>query len=127
MIIGFGTYIIETARIDELVKRRGEDALERVFSPAELAKSKTRGKAISQFRAGRWAVKEAFYKALPLFTQAQATWKSIEVLSEMGTGKPKIYILSSELKEFFQLEHITSFQVSISHERSICTAIVILE
>lgn len=125
MIIGLGTDIIETARIDELVKRRGEAALERVFTPAELVKSKTRGKAISQFRAGRWAVKEAMAKALGCGMGEKCSWQEIEVMN-LDSGAPTV-TLSGTTKTTADALGVNQIHVSISHEQHYASAVVVLE
>ena len=125
MIIGLGTDIVETARIEKLVERRGSAALERVFTPAEIAKSKTRGKAVSQFRAGRWAVKEAMAKALGCGMGEKCSWQEIEVMN-LDTGAPSV-TLSGTTKATADALGVKQIHVSISHEQHYASAVVVLE
>ena len=125
MIVGLGTDIIETARIDKLVERRGALALERVFTPAEIEKSKTRGKSISQFRAGRWAVKEALAKALGCGMGEKCSWQEIEVMN-LDTGAPTV-ALSGTTKATADGLGVQQIHVSISHEQHYASAVVVLE
>ena len=125
MIIGLGTDIIETARLETLISRRGEAALERIFTPAELEKSKTRGKAISQFRAGRWAVKEAMAKALGCGMGEKCSWQEIEVMN-LDSGAPTVS-LSGTTKGTADNLGVNQIHVSISHEQHYASAVVVLE
>lgn len=125
MIIGLGTDIIETARIEKLVERRGESALQRVFTPAELEKSMTKGKAIAQFRAGRWAVKEAMAKALGCGMGEKCSWQEIEVMN-LDTGAPTVE-LSGTTKATADELGVKQIHVSISHEQHYASAVVVLE
>ena len=76
--------------------------------------------------AGRWAAKEAFYKALPLSCQENSTWKSIEIETK-ERGKPVIIICSDVLQKLLKREGIAMCHVSISHEKKYCVACVISE
>jgi holo-[acyl-carrier protein] synthase len=77
--------------------------------------------------AGRWAAKEAFYKALPCILQSSSSWKSVEIVSDDASGRPEITIVSRQLADLFIKEGISSIFLSISHEKSVCTAVVLLE
>jgi holo-[acyl-carrier protein] synthase len=125
MIIGLGTDIIETSRIEKLIERRGVAALERIFTSAEIEKSKTRGKAISQFRSGRWAVKEAMAKALGCGMGEKCSWQEIEVMN-LDTGAPTI-ALSGTTKATADALGVKQIHVSISHEKHYASAVVVLE
>ena len=125
MIIGLGTDIIETARIEKLVERRGESALQRVFTPAELEKSMTKGKAIAQFRAGRWAVKEAMAKALGCGMGKKCAWQEIEVMN-LDSGAPTVE-LSGTTKATADALGVKQIHVSISHEQHYASAVIVLE
>ncbi|MBN1578625.1 MAG: holo-ACP synthase [Chitinispirillaceae bacterium] len=125
MVRGIGIDVVEIERIDKLIEKYGSHFLEKVFTPGEIAYCNQKAHPALHF-AGRWAAKEAFYKALPESFQPFATWKSIEVLPENASGRPEIRVLSFDVADNFQKEKITSLLISISHERTICTAIVIL-
>ena len=126
MVRGVGIDVVEIDRIKNLINKYGNHFCEKVFTPREI--SYCNEKAFPEIHfSGRWAVKEAFYKALPSFIQPFSTWKSIEIVSETIGEKPEICILSTELKENLHKENISSILHSISHERSICTAIVLIE
>ena len=58
MIMGLGIDIIEIGRIANLIEKKGELLLKRLFTPDELAIC---GQAAHRL-AGRFAAKEAFFK-----------------------------------------------------------------
>lgn len=126
MIRGLGIDIVAIQRIAHMVERYQDHFLMRVFTPAEIAfcREKT---APEIHYAGRWAAKEAFYKALPVVMQPRATWKSIEIIPEQGSGKPVIAVCSQEIAASFVEGGIKMTHLSISHERQMCTAVVIIE
>ena len=109
-----------------MIQRYDTHFLDKVFTANEIQYCSKKVHQSVHF-AGRWASKEAFYKALPLSAQQYATWKSIEVMPQSTSGKPEILVLSPELVNFFKVEMINSLYLSISHEQTICTAMVILE
>ena len=74
MIKGLGIDIIEIGRIESLLKTRGEAARKRLFTPHELACC---GRAVHRL-AGRFAAKEAFFKALGTGLR-RYNWQEIEV------------------------------------------------
>ena len=78
-----------------------------------------------EFIAGRWAAKEAFSKALGTGMCAECAFVEIEVLSD-ERGKPfvKLYAATAETAKRLG---ITRIHVSISHERELATAFVVLE
>ena len=126
MVRGIGTDIVDIKRIERLIDRYASHFLEKVFTPNEIGFCSAKAHPAVHF-AGRWAAKEAFYKALPLPSQRLSTWKSIEIVPQDSSGRPQIRILSRELVDSLYAEKITSFLLSISHERSTCTAMVVLE
>jgi holo-[acyl-carrier protein] synthase len=126
VVRGIGIDVVEIERIKRLIEKYGSQFLEKVFTGPEIGYCNAKAHPATHF-AGRWAVKEAFYKALPAAIQARATWKSIETLPNGKTGKPEIRILSDDLTTFFRNESITSWMVSLSHERSVCNAVVLIE
>ncbi len=126
MIRGVGIDIVEIERIKKLIEKYSAHFLDKVFTAREIAYCSAKAYPAIHF-SGRWAAKEAFYKALPTLYQPIATWKSIEILPDALSGRPEIHVLSSELAAFFREEQMNVPLLSISHERSMCTAIVVFE
>ena len=121
MIAGLGTDIVETARLAAALERNGKHFLDRVFTAAEQRESGNR----TSYFAGRWAAKEAFSKALGTGMCADCAFGEIEVLSD-ERGKPFIRLLAATAETARRLG-VGRIHVSISHERELATAFVVLE
>lgn len=125
MILGIGNDIVDVRRIEKtLNKSHGETFKHRVFSEQEIAYCDKMAASAPHF-AARWALKEAFYKALPSDLQPISHWKAIELVRIDGS-KPAVAVIDPELAEQFRLRNITVFH-SVSHEKEFCTAMVVLE
>jgi len=125
MIKGIGTDIIAIDRMNAVIARYGTRFLEKVYTPAEIELCGSKSGSAIHF-AGRWAAKEAFYKALPYSCQLVSSWKSIQVLSNDRSRHPLIEICANKLKSSIIKENISSIHLSISHERSFCIAFVVM-
>jgi holo-[acyl-carrier protein] synthase len=127
MIKGIGIDIVEIQRVEDCINKYGDHFLKKVFTVPEIDFCKRKKRQAVHF-AGRWAAKEAFFKALSLECQSTASWKSVQILApEDGGGKPVIDICGVELKGLIKSASIARFHVSISHERTFCTAFVVAE
>lgn len=124
MIIGIGTDIVEIARIDSLIKKYANQFLEKVFTAAEIDYC-GRGAQPALHFSGRWAIKEAFYKALPDECQRVSSWKKIEIIS--GSGRPVVVVCDRDLSVEMARFTIRRIHCSLSHEKSMCTGLVVLE
>ena len=124
-IKGLGTDIVETARITAMTEKYAGHFLQKIYTAAEIEFCS--GKALPGVHfAGRWAVKEAFYKALPADVQPFSSWKSIQTLSGEG-GKPYIDVCDEKLREMLDGAGVSSIHLSLSHERAYCVAVVVLQ
>ena len=110
MIIGTGVDITEVTRLKRAVEKWGDSFLNRVFTEEELVNAKTRG-SLYQHLAGRFAAKEAVFKALG---DVNLSWKDVQILNDKE-GKPSCKILNSRGKG-------TSVVVSISHVKNYAVA-----
>ncbi len=124
MIVGVGTDIIETARIRRVVDRHGERFLSHVLTGTELEIAPERGGKYAFF-AGRWAAKEALAKALGTGIGARCGWTDVEILNN-SEGKPQIR-LTGRARKTAEKKDVSRIHVSISHERALASAVVILE
>lgn len=79
MVLGLGIDIVEIGRMEQMISKYDMQFLQKVFTAEEIVWGKTKAFPPLHF-AGRWAVKEAFYKALPSVCQSLSGWKSIQVL-----------------------------------------------
>ncbi len=110
MILGTGVDITEVGRIKKAVEKWGEAFLNRVFTAEELINAKTRG-SLYQHLAGRFAAKEAVFKALG---DAELNWQDIEILNDKQ-GKPSCKFLNIKNKGVDVI-------VSISHVKNYAVA-----
>ncbi|MCM8770646.1 MAG: holo-ACP synthase [Candidatus Omnitrophica bacterium] len=114
MIISNGVDIIEVRRVRQAVQRWGDDFLKRIFTDNELKNANNRP-AIYEHLAGRFAAKEAVFKAL---LDKEINWKDIEISNDKD-GKPVCSILK-------KMKNKPNIQISISHVKNyaVATAIV---
>jgi holo-[acyl-carrier protein] synthase len=124
MIFGIGTDIVEVARIEASIQHFGDDFAKRILAESELA-SYFQSQIKGRFLAKRFAAKEAFSKALGTGIREPATFQNIAV-SHDDLGKP-LLVLSTELQYFLQSKNIMQMHISISDEKNLATAFVVLE
>lgn len=124
MIFGIGTDIVEVARIEASISAFGDAFAQRVLAESELP-SYQQSQIKPRFLAKRFAAKEAFSKALGTGLRAPATFQNIAV-SHDELGKP-ILILAAELQLFLEAKNITQMHISISDEKNLAAAFVVLE
>ena len=124
MIFGIGTDIVEVARIEASIQQFGDDFAKRILADSELA-SYLESHIKARFLAKRFAAKEAFSKALGTGLRAPATFQNIAV-SHDDLGKP-LLVLAPELQAFLQSKNITQMHLSISDEKNLAAAFVVLE
>lgn len=110
MLIETGVDITEVRRLRQAVEKWGDAFLERVFTKSELENAKKRP-SIYQHLAGRFAAKEAVFKALG---DSRLSWKDLEILNDKD-GRPYCKILNSKIKK-------AEIQISISHVKNYAVA-----
>ncbi len=124
MIFGIGTDIVEVTRIQASITQFGDDFAKRILADSELA-SYMQSQIKARFLSKRFAAKEAFSKALGTGLRAPATFQNIAV-SHDALGKP-ILVLAPELQVLLASKHITQTHISISDEKNLAAAFVVLE
>ena len=124
MIFGIGTDIVEVARIEASIAQFGDDFAKRILAESEYT-SYQESHIKPRFLAKRFAAKEAFSKALGTGLRAPATFQNIAV-SHDDLGKP-ILLLNPELQRFLNSKNITKTHISISDEKNLAVAFVVLE
>lgn len=124
MIFGIGTDIVEVARIEASIAQFGDDFAKRILADDEFSMY-LQSKIKARFLAKRFAAKEAFSKALGTGLRDPATFQNIAVAHD-DLGKPML-VLASELQDFLQSRQITKMHISISDERNLAAAFVVLE
>ncbi len=126
MVIGIGTDITQISRIRRLCERYGDVFKTRVFTEKEIEYCSGHKRSEMNF-AGRWAGKEAFYKALPENLQKVSGWRHISIEPDTEIRRPIIKVVNRELKNGMRDCGIGRIFLSISHEREYCVAYVLLE
>lgn len=114
MIIGTGVDITEVRRMQKAVEKWDKDFLQRVFTQEELENAKTRGN-LPQHLAGRFAAKEAVFKALG---NARLNWKDVQILNDKE-GRPYCKILNDRARKI-------EAHISISHVKTYAVASAII-
>ena len=124
MIYGIGTDIVEVARIEASITQFGDEFAKRILAESEFA-SYDKSAIKPRFLAKRFAAKEAFSKALGTGLRTPATFQNIAV-SHDNLGKP-ILLLATELQQFLNSKNIKKTHISISDEKNLAAAFVVLE
>ncbi len=118
MILKNGVDIIEIARIQAVLDRRGERFLKRVFTDLEILECHGRADAL----AIRFAAKEAVSKALGTGI-GPISWHDVETLHKWS-GEPYL-ILHDDAKKIAEELGLTVWAVSLSHSRENAIAVVV--
>ena len=127
MIIGLGSDLIDTRRIERTLERFGARFTERCFTDLERVKSERRLRRAKSY-ARRYAAKEACAKALGTGFRHGVFWRDIGVVNQPG-GKPTIELTGGAAA---RLAAITppgtraSIEVSLTDEPPLAQAIVII-
>ena len=124
MIFGIGTDIVEYARIEKLYARHGERFASRVSSERELSELKNHTHP-ARFLAKRFAAKEAFAKAMGSGLRHPVTLQRISITHD-GLGKPVLQF-DKLLRDYLVQAGVTGHHLSISDERNMIVAFVVLE
>jgi holo-[acyl-carrier protein] synthase len=124
MIYGIGTDIVEVSRIELSIEKFGDDFALRILAESEMS-SYLDSNIKARFLAKRFAAKEAFSKALGTGLREPATFQNI-VVSHDNLGKP-ILVVAKPLQDFLTCKNIGQMHLSISDEKNLAAAFVILE
>lgn len=106
-----GSDIIEIDRVKESIETLGDNFKNKIYTPKEIEYCESRRNAKYQHYAGRFAAKEAIFKAISelLDDKFEITWKDAEILND-NQGKPRVTFINTKLQE-----KIESIDISISH------------
>jgi len=124
MIYGVGTDLIEIRRIEHALERFGERFARRILCEPELKRFRAHRQPVA-YLAKRFAAKEAFTKALGTGIHAPANWHGVWVVN-LRSGKP-VLEFSPPLRKLLQERKIRTSHLSLTDEREIASATVILE
>ena len=121
MIVGLGIDVCSVDRMRRAVERTGDRMAMRICSAKERAAMVGTDHVVTL--AGRFAVKEAFAKAL--HGARGVGWHEVEVERE-PSGRPVLRLSGNALKRAESFG-ANAWHVSISHDAGIAAAVVILE
>ena len=124
MIYGIGTDLIEIKRVERVLERFGERFARRILCESELGRFRAHRQPVA-YLAKRFAAKEAFTKALGTGIHAPANWHGVWVVN-LKSGKPQLQF-SDELQKLLKQRQIRRSHLSLTDEREIAAATVILE
>ncbi len=124
MIFGIGTDIVEYDRIAKLYARHGVRFAQRVLSASELPELENHTHP-ARLLAKRFAAKEAFAKAVGTGLRHPVSLSHISIIHD-ELGKPALQF-DAILSEYLSQLGVTAQHLSISDERGIVVAFVVLE
>lgn len=125
MILGTGFDLTALPRIKALLERHEERFLARILTDAERAALPAEPARRVAYAAGRWAAKEAAVKALGTGFSAGIGFHDVEIVTLEG-GRPELR-LHGRAEEAAKALGVRATHVSISHERDMAGAMIILE
>jgi holo-[acyl-carrier protein] synthase len=114
MILGTGIDIVEIHRIERAVERWGEAFLNHVFTSVEIENARKFKFPFSHY-AGRFAAKEAIFKAMGI---PHLSWHDVTIINDTD-GKPVCQYNNINFKH--------RLLISISHSRDYAVASAIVE
>jgi holo-[acyl-carrier protein] synthase len=124
MIAGIGVDLVNIPRFAQLMERRGDAAVARFFTEAEAERCRASKSVVESF-AGRFAAKEAFFKALGTGWGLGGRWTEVEVVSA-PSGAPSLR-LSGRAAEAAAEQGVARIHLSITHTDETAAAFVVLE
>lgn len=123
MIAGIGIDLVEVERLAQKIGRES-GFRELVFSSEEILYCESKTNKYEHY-AARFAAKEAFLKAMGTGWTNGTAFNEIAISND-ETGKPEL-ILSGGTEVFFKEQGFRNISVSLTHIKSMASAIVIIE
>ena len=121
-----GTDIIEVERIKNAILET-EGFKEKIFTSKEIeVGSKKSEKVMYEYYAGRFAAKEAIYKAVSKIKDDFNFWE-VEILNDKENRNRPITIFKNAELKAMQEEGVLSIDVSISHISEFATATAVIK
>lgn len=124
MIYGIGIDVVEPHRVERLLDKYGERFARRVLTESELVGFAKTSRPVL-FLANRFAAKEAFSKAMGTGFRYPVTLQCISVVQNR-LGKPSL-TFNADLQALVARERIVGHHLTISDEKSLACACVVLE
>jgi holo-[acyl-carrier protein] synthase len=127
MILGIGNDIIDIRRVERTIERFGDRFLDRVFTPAERAKSDGRAARAASY-AKRFAAKEACAKALGTGLRKGVFWRDMGVVN-MRSGRPTMSLTGGAAEQLNRLippGYRAQVDVTLTDDYPLAQAVVII-
>jgi holo-[acyl-carrier protein] synthase len=124
MIYGIGVDLVEVSRVERLLERHGDRFAHRVLAEQEHAAYAASTRP-AWFLANRFAAKEALSKALGTGLRYPVTLHAISVVSD-AIGRPELRF-HGPLPGYLQSHAVSKAFLSITHEKGLACAMVVLE
>lgn len=121
-LAGIGIDLVSISKLRSRIAKNPA-FLKYAFTPAEREWCEAYFDPAERY-AGRFAAKEAFYKALPSHIQDQTDWLAVEIVPS-DNGRPQIR-LSPSCQDHLKASNIGEVLLSISHEDGFAAAFVVL-
>jgi holo-[acyl-carrier protein] synthase len=124
VILGIGTDLVEIPRIEAALGRFGDRFARKILVPREFDRFTAHRKPAA-YLAKRFAAKEAFSKAMGTGLRHPVSFQNIGVANH-ASGRPYLE-LSEALSVLVRSRGIVNVHVSLTDERGVASAFVILE
>jgi len=124
VIVGIGTDLVEIVRVERALERHGDRFARKILVAQEYERFTAHRKPAA-YLAKRFAAKEAFSKAMGTGIRAPVNWQNLGVVNH-SSGRP-YFELSDALAELVRRRGIRSVHVSLTDERGMAAAFVVLE
>ena len=123
MKISCGTDIIEIDRIRESIEKLGQNFLDKLYTENEIEYCENKGRMKFQHYAGRFAAKEAIFKAISGIIEDEMSldFTDAEIINN-EKRKPTVKFL----KNIEKLENIIDLDISISHCKNYAVSTVVV-
>lgn len=118
-----GVDLVKVPRIQQAIEKHGRAFLARVFTPEEIDYCESHPKRRFEHYAGRFAAKEAFYKAVSP-QGAKIRFRDVEV-KHLPNGAPEVHIRAEERKRL-GLPDDSVVCVTLSHDTDYAIAVVVI-
>ena len=124
MILGCGVDLMEVARFEQEVRRRGDGLIAELFSAGEVAWCRRRRRAAEGY-AMAYAAKEALFKALGTGKVGRMAWSDVEVAWSAPGGRPTM-TLAGETAAEAERTGVTAVHLALANCRGYGVAWVVV-
>jgi len=125
VILGIGFDLVAIARVEQMLARKEQRALDRLFTPHEQEYALARARPAMHL-AARLAAKEAAFKALTGSDEAKLIgWKEAEV--RRGSEGPPVLYFTGRAEARATVLGVGRVHLTLSHTDDTAGAVVILE